>query len=161
VTVKALDKLGVVAQDTATIIVMLRLHRELCSCNSIRLCEGTVSATVSYQTQILPQSKHVSPALKCQPCNVYRIELFKVTLRPTVSRPVLLGVRRPFGTRDQFFFLVEILFRQLRVCYFVAPSLTRGRICNLLSLLVLASAVPLTSALSDERSGLSFASISL
>jgi hypothetical protein len=29
-------------------------------------------------------------------------------------------------------FLLEILFEQLRVCYFVAPSLTRGRACNLL-----------------------------
>jgi hypothetical protein len=43
-----------------------------------------------------------------------------------------LGVRPPSGTRDQFFFLLGILFRQLRVCYFVAPSLTRGRVCNLL-----------------------------
>jgi hypothetical protein len=42
--------------------------------------------------------------------------------------------------------------------YFVAPSLTRGRACNLLLLLVLASAVPLGSALSDVRSGLSFVS---
>jgi hypothetical protein len=81
----------------------------------------------------------------------------KVTLWPTVS----LGVRRPSGTRDQFFFLLEIFFRQLWVCYFVASSLTRGWVCNLLLLLVLASAVPLGSALSDERSGLSFVSISL
>jgi hypothetical protein len=36
------------------------------------------------------------------------------------------------GTRDQFFFLFEIVFRQLQVCYFVTPSLTRGRVCNLL-----------------------------
>jgi hypothetical protein len=56
----------------------------------------------------------------------------EVNLRPTVSRPVCLGVRRPSGTRDQFFFLLEIFFKQLRVCYFVAPSLTRGRVCNLL-----------------------------
>jgi hypothetical protein len=69
--------------------------------------------------------------------------IVKVTLRPTISRPVCLGVRRPCGTRDQFFFLLEILFRQLQMCYFVAPSLTRGRVCNLLLLLVLASAVPL------------------
>jgi hypothetical protein len=51
----------------------------------------------------------------------------EVNLRPTVSRPVCLGVRRPSRTRDQFFFLLEISFRQLRV-YFVAPSLTRGRV---------------------------------
>jgi hypothetical protein len=63
----------------------------------------------------------------------------KVTLRPTVRRPVRLGVRRPSGTCDQFFFLLQIFFRQLRVCYFVAHSLTRGQVCNLLLLLVLAS----------------------
>jgi hypothetical protein len=56
----------------------------------------------------------------------------EVTLRPTVSRSVSLGVRRPSGTRDQFYFLFEIFFRQLRVCNFVAPSLTRRRVCNLL-----------------------------
>jgi hypothetical protein len=56
----------------------------------------------------------------------------EVILRPTVSQPVCLGVRGPSGTRNQFFFLLEISFRQLRVCYFVAPSLKRGRVCNLL-----------------------------
>jgi hypothetical protein len=49
-----------------------------------------------------------------------------VNLRPTVSRPVCPGVSRPSGTCDQFFFILEISFRQLRVC----------------------------SALSDERTGL-------
>jgi hypothetical protein len=56
----------------------------------------------------------------------------EVNLRPTVSRPVCSDVRRPSGTCDQFFFLLEISFRQLRLCYFVAPSLTRGRVRNLL-----------------------------
>jgi hypothetical protein len=55
-----------------------------------------------------------------------------VTLQPIVSRPVRLGVRRPSGTCDQFLFLLEIFFRQLCVCYTVAPSLTRGQVCNLL-----------------------------
>jgi hypothetical protein len=55
-----------------------------------------------------------------------------VNLRPTVSRPVCPGVRRPSGTCDQFFFLLEISFTQLRVCNFVPPSLTRGRVCKLL-----------------------------
>jgi hypothetical protein len=66
----------------------------------------------------------------------------KVILRPTVCRPVRLGVRCPSGTRDQFLFLLEIVFRQLQVCYFVASSLTRRRVCNLMLMLVLASAVP-------------------
>jgi hypothetical protein len=56
----------------------------------------------------------------------------EVNLRPTVSRPVSLGVRRQSRTGDQFYFLLEIFFRQLRVCYVMAPSLTRGRVCNLL-----------------------------
>jgi hypothetical protein len=51
----------------------------------------------------------------------------------------------PIGTRNQFFFLLEIFFKQLWVCYFVAPSLMRGRVCNLLLLLVLASIVLLVS----------------
>jgi hypothetical protein len=75
----------------------------------------------------------------------YCLYFFKVILRLTVSRPVRLGVRHPSGTRDQLFFLLEIFFKQLWVCYFVAPSLTRGRVCNLLLLLVPASTVPLES----------------
>jgi hypothetical protein len=56
----------------------------------------------------------------------------EVNLRATVSGPVCLGVRNPSGTGDQFFFLLEIFFRQLRVCYFVASSRQRRRVCNLL-----------------------------
>jgi hypothetical protein len=37
----------------------------------------------------------------------------KVTLRPTISRPDRLGVRRPSGTCDQFFFSLRFSFRQL------------------------------------------------
>jgi hypothetical protein len=44
---------------------------------------------------------------------------------------------------------------------FCRPSLTRGRVYNLLLLLVLASAFAVGFALFEERSGLSFVSISL
>jgi hypothetical protein len=74
-----------------------------------------------------------------------------VNLRPTFSRPVCPGVRRPSGTRDQFFFLLEISFRQLRLCYFVAPSLTRGRVCNLLVQLLLGLARAVTLGSKSRR----------
>jgi hypothetical protein len=62
----------------------------------------------------------------------YKLIAVAVNLRPTLSRPVCPGVRRPPGICDQFFFLLEISFSQLRVCNFVEPSLTRGQVCKLL-----------------------------
>jgi hypothetical protein len=50
----------------------------------------------------------------------------------TDSQSASLAPRTHLGPVTNFFPLLEIFFRQLRVCYFVAPSLMRGWICNLL-----------------------------
>jgi hypothetical protein len=50
----------------------------------------------------------------------------KVTLRPTVSQAICLGVRHPLGTYEQTFSVW-----QLRVCWCGALSLSRGRVCGL------------------------------
>jgi hypothetical protein len=61
----------------------------------------------------------------------------KITLRPTVNRPVYLCIRHLSGPNEQTFITV----RQLWFCWYGVPSLTRGRVCILELLLGLTSAV--------------------
>jgi hypothetical protein len=90
----------------------------------------------------------------------------KIMLRPTVNRPVCLGIKHPSGAYDQIFVTV----RHLRVCSCGALSLTRGRLCRLQLLLALTSAAILgsesrgtpTITVSDSRLSCSlFESLSL
>jgi hypothetical protein len=108
---------------------------------------GCLTVTGNHQSPEQEVQAHALEALEVTILNCSGVELqVEVKLRQTDRQwPVRLGVRHPSGALDQFFFLLEIFFRQLRVCYFVAPSRQRGRVCKLLLLLAPTSAVLLGS----------------
>jgi hypothetical protein len=100
-----------------------------CTTNAIFLSDWTRASVSGSQHQVQALSPlvswfaaglsyHSAKFLKhwCLICKEVEIE---DNLWPTVSRPVCPGVRRPSGTRDQFFFRHEISCRQLRLCYCV------------------------------------------
>jgi hypothetical protein len=83
----------------------------------------------------------------CKQIALFKVKVrAKVVLRPTVSRPVYLGVGRPSGTREQVFpFFLWLIFRLFRVCWCGAPSLTRSRVCTFQFLPGIASSASLRS----------------
>jgi hypothetical protein len=75
----------------------------------------------------------------------YELSL-SLMLRPTVSRPVCLGIKHLSGAYGQVFITV----RQLRVCWCGVLSLTRGRVCRLVTLTNQLH-VPLNSRRTEQR----------
>jgi hypothetical protein len=68
-------------------------------------------------------------------------ESYVTTDGQSASRPVCLGIKHSSGAYDQIFISVW----ELRICWYAALCLTRGRVCRLQLLVALASAVILGS----------------
>jgi hypothetical protein len=84
---------------------------------------------------------HITSTRSYWQCSVYNKGSFiyinvKVTVRPTVGQSVLVSGSHLGPATNFSHYLFDYFFRQLRGCYFVAPSLRRRRVCNLLLLLV-------------------------
>jgi hypothetical protein len=106
--------------------------------------EMTPTTIISYRRDVftLPLSYndsdvHTDPQILLHKSRIaykVKLKLKLIYYRQSVGQSVLVSGAH-LGPEPNFFLLIEIFFRHLRACYFVAPSLTRGRICNLLLLL--------------------------
>jgi hypothetical protein len=89
-------------------VISVRMHTRTHIC-VLSLHHVSVTATFDWPTTRLPPTTTLVSQSQVK---------VKVILRPTVSRPVRLGVRNPSETRDQFFpFSLWLFFRQFRVCW--------------------------------------------
>jgi hypothetical protein len=85
---------------------------------------GTTGGDVAYRAVA---AQHTL-SLRCpNPTEATKLKLNLICDRHSVGQSVLVSGAHLGPVTN-----LEISFRQLSVCYFVAPSLTRGRVCNLL-----------------------------
>jgi hypothetical protein len=83
-----------------------------------------VSAPAAYLTCIHPSIATLHSQRQTQSSSYLTTESLSVRLS---------WCQTTIRARDQFLFLLEIFLRQLGVCYFMAPSLAKRRVCNLIA----------------------------
>jgi hypothetical protein len=104
----------------------------------------------NYSTSLILKKKITWSGLKWSPyCVPMRLSKSHYD-RQSVGQSVLVSGAH-LGHATNFSFSLKFPFRHLRVCYFVAPSLTRGRVCNLLVQLLLGLARAVTLGSKSRR----------
>jgi hypothetical protein len=97
--------------------------------------ESHLRLNITYVAALLPLTLHQCTIGSRKPCVIVSTDIIlmelELFLRPTVSRPVRLGIGPPFGTLDQIISCSSFFVWQLRYSAFKAPSLTRERVCSL------------------------------
>jgi hypothetical protein len=104
----------------------------LSECYCLKFAKVDVTLRLTVNQSVLVSSTLVGLATRyyfLSQCYRLKFGKLEVTLRLTVSQSVCLGIEHPCGACDQILLPVG----NVRFCIYWAPSLTRGRVCNLQS----------------------------
>jgi hypothetical protein len=112
-----------------------------CLCIFSTLLVTTSNGVRSIFSQFSDCPRAWATAILCkQTFNTYQSQSQSYTITADIQSAICLGVGHSSGPPTNFSPLSLIIFRQLRVCWCRAPSLTRNRVCSFQFLLGITSA---------------------